>query len=60
MDKYDEIIYRHRAEQARTLATLNAKQKMRDRIFFIIAIILLFVVLYLLCDIFNINLEIGK
>lgn len=60
MDKYDEIIDRHRAEQARTMAALNAKQKMRDRIFFIVAVVLFFVLLYLLCDLFNIHLDVEK
>lgn len=55
-DKYQEIINRHRSEQAQTMAALEAKQKMRDRIFFIIALVLFFVLFFLLFDLFNIHL----
>ncbi|PXY44505.1 hypothetical protein DMB68_13640 [Flavobacterium hydrophilum] len=60
MDKYDEIIHRHRAEQARINAAQEAKRKKLDIILFTVSIILLFALVYLLYDLFNIHLESEK
>lgn len=60
MDKYQEIINRHRSEQNRLDNAADLKLKNKTRILYFVAFLLLIVGIYLLYQIFGINLEIEK
>lgn len=60
MDKYAEMIYRHRAEETRVISAMESKQKKLDMIFLVFCIILFFSLIYISYHLLYIHLESEK